>query len=418
MQSWGSRFADRPAARSPRAVTARPAAMLRAALTSALHRPAVQESHSKTAWLLRFPAATCPHAEHRCDVYAAGICSTRPQALCCKRAPSSPQPLRPIARFSPRFCATRTPGCSTVPRAERVIARTSRASILIVSKRRAISVVTFSTQSLRRSASRAFSFAIALLVRTRRLEPRLARASRCCSTVNRFDSPAERLGARSNSPVDSAAATATPRSMPTTLPSPGPVDRVGDVGERDMPAAGPITGNPVGLDPLRHRPRQPKPHPAHLGHPHPTKTAVQPHDVMRLEPDLPKPFMHTGLAPRRPPVRAGKEVVHGLREIPQRLLLHGLTPGTKPPVRGADLRQLRSLLDIARSLTARLPMLLLLHRQIPHIPRIPAVPQQRLLLLRARQQPEPRHIRKVTSTTDIPDVARPPHTRGPASSPH
>ena len=49
------------------AVTARPAAMLRAALTSALHRPAVQASHSKTAWLLRFPGATCPHAEHRCE---------------------------------------------------------------------------------------------------------------------------------------------------------------------------------------------------------------------------------------------------------------------------------------------------------------------------------------------------------------
>ena len=46
--------------------------MLRAAFTSALHRPALQASHSKTAWLLRFSWATCPHAEHGCDVYAAG----------------------------------------------------------------------------------------------------------------------------------------------------------------------------------------------------------------------------------------------------------------------------------------------------------------------------------------------------------
>ena len=94
----------------------------------------------------------------------------------------------------PAFCATRTPGCSTVPRAERVIARTSRASILIESNRRAISVVAFSTQSLRRSPSRAFSFAIARLVRARRLEPRLARASRCCNTFSRFASPWSKTG--------------------------------------------------------------------------------------------------------------------------------------------------------------------------------------------------------------------------------
>ena len=148
------------------------------------------------------------------------------------------------------------------------------------------------------------------------------------------------------------------------------------MGERDMPAAGPITGHPVGLDTRWHRPRHAKPHPAHLGHPHPTEAAIQPHDVRRFHRDLPKPFMHTGLAPRRATVRAGKEVSHGLREIPQRLLLHGLTAGTKPRVLGAGLGQLRGPLDVAGSLTARLPMLLLLHRQIPHIPRIPAVRQQ------------------------------------------
>ena len=131
---------------------------------------------------------------------------------------------------------------------------------------------------------------------------------------------------------------------------------------------------------------------------------------MRFDRDLPKPFMHTGLAPRRATVRAGEEVLHGLREIPQRLLLHGLTAGTKPRVLGAGLGQLRGLLDIAGSLAARLPVLLLLHRQIPHIPRIPAVRQQCLLLLSVGQQPEPRHIRTVTTTTDIPDVARQPHT--------
>jgi hypothetical protein len=46
-----------------------------------------------------------------------------------------------IARLSPRFWATRKPGWSSVPRAELVIAHTSRSSTRIVSKRRARSVV-------------------------------------------------------------------------------------------------------------------------------------------------------------------------------------------------------------------------------------------------------------------------------------
>jgi hypothetical protein len=177
-------------------------------------------------------------------------------------------------------------------------------------------------------------------------------------------------------------------------------DGVRDVGERDVPAAGPITGNPIGLHAPRHRARQAKPHPTHLGHPHSTQTAVQPLDVTRLDRDLPKPLMHAGFAPPRATMRAGEEVPHRLREIPQRLLLHSLTPGAKPPILGADFRQLRGLLDIARSLKPRSPMLLLLHRQIPHIPGIPAMRQQRLLLLRGRQQPEPRHTRNVTTDTD------------------
>ncbi len=185
-----------------------------------------------------------------------------------------------------------------------------------------------------------------------------------------------------------------------------PRDRVGDVGERDMPAAGPITGNPVGPDPLWNRPRQAKPHPTDLGHPQSTEAAVQLHHVMRFQRDLPKPFMHTGLTPRRASVGAIKEHLHGLREIPQRLLLHGLTAGAEPRVLAAGLGQLRGLLNEARSPTVRLPMPLLLHRQVPHIARIPAVHQRRVLLLSDGQKPEPRHTRPVTTNTDIPGVAR------------
>ena len=71
---------------------------------------------------------------------------------------------RPV---QPAFLSNAYTGLLEVPRAERVIARTSRASILIVSKRLAMSVVAFSTQSLRRSVSRALSFAIARFVRRR-----------------------------------------------------------------------------------------------------------------------------------------------------------------------------------------------------------------------------------------------------------
>lgn len=49
------------------------------------------------------------------------------------------------------------------------------------------------------------------------------RPSRCCNTFNRLASPPVRPGACNSSPVERAAETATPRSMPTTVPSAGPV---------------------------------------------------------------------------------------------------------------------------------------------------------------------------------------------------
>ena len=186
-------------------------------------------------------------------------------------------------------------------------------------------------------------------------------------------------------------------------------DRGGDVGERDMPAAGPITGNPVGLDTLRHRPRKAKADPTDLGHPHPTKAAIQLFHVMRFHCDLPKTFVHTRLAPRWTAMRTGEEIPHGLREISQRLLLHRLTSGPKPLILGARIRQLGALLHISGRLASRLPILLLLHCQIPHIPRVPAMRQQPLLLLKGGRQPKSRHSRTVTITTDIrrPGVSAP-----------
>ncbi len=196
--------------------------MWHAAFTSAFHGPASQATHWKTAWLLRFPGATCPQWEHRCDVYAADTNSSRPWALCFNRATNRPHPWRLIWRLRPRFCATLVPGHCRLPRVERVIACTFKSSTRMVWKRRAKSVVVFCTQSRRRSASRARTLAMASFVRARRFDPRRARASRCCKRRSRSVSPARRPGTRSRSPVDRATDTATPRSTPTTLPSFGP----------------------------------------------------------------------------------------------------------------------------------------------------------------------------------------------------
>src|SRR5450759_2879439 len=117
-----------------------------------------QDRQPKRAWLSRDSAAVYPQARHRCDVYAALTCSTRPGAFCSSRVTSTPQPLSRMARFRPAFGRTfvpgATPGASMVPLAERVMLRTRRSSTRIRSKRRARSVESLPTQSWRASARR------------------------------------------------------------------------------------------------------------------------------------------------------------------------------------------------------------------------------------------------------------------------
>ncbi len=386
--------------------------MLRAALTSALHRPALQARHSKTAWFLRFPGATCPHAEHRCDVYAAGICSTRPEALCCKRAARSPQPLRLIARFEPALLSdAHTWPLDGSPRTAGHRPHIKGFDPDRIEAPRKVSGDLFDPVLAPVGLTR-------LQLRDRRFRSRAPIRATLGPGEPLLQHP-QALGLTQGQSrrAQQFARRQRRRDRNTTVdahhaPITRPRDRSGNVAERDMPAAGPTTGDSVGLDASWHRPRQPKPQPADLGHPHPTETAIQPHDAMRFHRNLPKPLVNIGLAPRRATMRAGKEVLHGLREIPQRLLLHRLTPGTKPRILGTDLGQLRRLVDIAGSFASRLPMPLLLHRQIPHIPRIPAVRQQHVLLIRSGQQPKPRHTRTLIITADTPGLVRQPDTAG------
>ena len=327
--------------------------MLRAAFTSALHGPAVQASHSKTAWLLRFPGATWPHAEHRCDVYAAGICSTRPKALCCKRVASRPHPLRRMARLRPRFWATRWPGCSTVPRcgaghrphvkgfdADRVEASRDVGGGLFDPVLAPVVLTRSQFRDRQFCASSPVGAALctgqALL---QRLQPlRLTRGE--TGGMQQFAGRQSRR--HRNTTVDAHHASVARTG-----------DGVRDVGERDMPAPGPVAGNAVGLHARWDGPRQAKAHPANLGHPHASEPAIKALDVMRFDRDLPEPLMYTGFAPRRAAVRSAEEVAHRLGEIPQRLLLHGLGTREKSPPTTRTRREPRSTEHTARYSRAR-----------------------------------------------------------------
>ena len=125
-----------------------------------------------------------------------------------------------MPRFSPAFCRTLRPG---FPGAFRGPGHVLDLQVLDPDQIEPPRDIRghLSAQSLRRSASRACSRAIACLTRPRRFDPRLARASLRCSRRSRVRSARSGRGQCSSWPVDRAAETATPRSMPTTWPLPG-----------------------------------------------------------------------------------------------------------------------------------------------------------------------------------------------------
>jgi hypothetical protein len=178
-------------------------------------------------------------------------------------------------------------------------------------------------------------------------------------------------------------------------------NRIRNVRECNMPAPGAIPGNAVGLHIQRYGSRPAKSDPTDLAHPHPSVAPVELCDVLRLDADLPEALMNTRLAKCRTAVSTGKEVSHGLCEIPERLLLHRVRPSRQPVIFEADLGQLRRLLVVSRGMAARLPQLLLLNGQIPHEPGMPTMLQQLDLLSQRWRQPKPRHAQKVASATDI-----------------
>ncbi len=184
----------------------------------------------------------------------------------------------------------------------------------------------------------------------------------------------------------------------------GPVtrtgDRIRDVGERDMPAASTIAGDPVGLHLRWDRARQPETHAADLGYPHFSEPAIQWLNMMWFDRHLPESLVHAGFAPRWAAVRSAEEVAHRLCEVSQRLLLHGLRAGREPVVLGAGRCQLSALLVVAGRAATGLPMPLLLDGRVPHIAGMATMLRQHRRLLSSGKQPVSRHASNLTATTD------------------
>lgn len=206
--------------------------------------------------------------------------------------------------------------------------------------------------------------------------------------------------------------------------------RIGDDGERDVPASGSVKGDAVGLA-LWHRPRSPKPHPANLGYPDLAPAAIQP-PYMKPESKIgyAKPFVQVTLAATGIAVGTGIEVSHCLAEVTQSLLLQMVNPGREPRIFSPCLREHPPLLDVARNWPYRPPFLMdpfvsvpvetpgcfpvglkgaelvQVPSQVPHVPGMRAVIPQDSFLLKRGVKPIPGHMTTVVATTDIPGKTR------------
>ena len=180
----------------------------------------------------------------------------------------------------------------------------------------------------------------------------------------------------------------------------GSRDRFGDGGKGDVPAPRAIQRDAVRLDRSGDVAGPPEPHPADFRYPYLPIAAAQLFEVARFESDLPKPLMFAGLTPCRAAVGAVEKVAHRLREVPQRLLLHGLRPGCQPLVFGAFRSQLGTLLLVTGRAAPRLPVLLLLDGQVPHKPGMATMLGQYCRLLSTRKQPKPTHTGNIDAPTD------------------
>jgi hypothetical protein len=184
-----------------------------------------------------------------------------------------------------------------------------------------------------------------------------------------------------------------------------PGDRLGDRGEGDMPAASAITGHPVRPHALRHLAGPAEPHPPGFGDPNLTGfPAESAHVPLAPAPHDPEPLIPVGLAPRRPPGRVARveEGHHRPGEVTQGLLLHRLRARGQPRVLRPHGCELPALLQVARrSRPGRVPVRVLFHGQVPHVPGVAAVVPQDGLLGGRGEQPVTGHANILSTGTDI-----------------
>ena len=124
--------------------------------------------------------------------------------------------------------------------------------------------------------------------------------------------------------------------------------------------------------------------------------------MARLHGDDTEALIAAGFPPRRSAVRAGEEIRHGLREVPERLLLHHLAACPQPRELSAGLGQLARLrAESWRAAAPRTPPRLLLNGKVPHKPGLRAMVPQHYFLDGRRHQPITGHSNTLSTAADI-----------------
>ena len=183
-------------------------------------------------------------------------------------------------------------------------------------------------------------------------------------------------------------------------------DRRRDCREGDVPAPCTIHSHAVRLHAWRHWAGPAEPHPSGLRHPYLADMARQPPHIPLppASPHDPKPLIPACLSPRRPPGRIVRveERGHCLSEVPQRLLLDRLGARSQPGVLRPYGGQLATLFhETGGALPARVPVLVLLDGQVPHVPGLAAVVPQHRVLGGCGEQSVSGHTNTLASTPDI-----------------
>lgn len=174
-------------------------------------------------------------------------------------------------------------------------------------------------------------------------------------------------------------------------------DRRGDRGKGDVPAPRSVASDAVRLR-RRLCTRQTEPYPADLGNVHHCPFSALLDDPGCLDTDDAEAFVLPGLPPGRSPVGTSPDISESPVEVSQRLLLHRVRPRAEPVELCSCRGQLPALVGEAWCrLLVRSPHRRLLERQVPYVPRMSAVIEQRVLLRGSRVHPKPGHAAYPTS---------------------